>query len=68
MEEKELEDLLEGIRDSTLKHTLSFGIGLHHAGLSDGDRQVVEGLFGANKIQVLLSVIFSFFFICWPKV
>lgn len=61
MEEKELDDILEGIRDATLKHTLSFGIGLHHAGLSDGDRQVVESLFGTNKIQV---IIFFIYFCC----
>jgi replicative superfamily II helicase len=52
MDESELDGILETIRDASLKHTLSFGIGLHHAGLSDGDRQVVENLFGANKIQV----------------
>ena len=55
MPEAELSDVLRRVRDANLKHTLSFGIGLHHAGLSDGDREVVERLFGANKIQVLVT-------------
>lgn len=42
-------------RDSNLKHTLSFGIGLHHAGLPRDDRAIVEQLFGDGVIQVLIS-------------
>ncbi|KAI5336660.1 hypothetical protein L3X38_015928 [Prunus dulcis] len=37
-----------------LKHTLQFDIGLHHAGLNDKDRSLVEELFANNKIQVLV--------------
>lgn len=40
------------MQDSSLRHTLQFGIGLHHAGLSDSDRQLVEALYVENKIQV----------------
>ena len=32
-----------------------FGIGLHHAGLNDNDRKVVETLFAECKIQILIS-------------
>ncbi|ONI15262.1 hypothetical protein PRUPE_3G033700 [Prunus persica] len=35
-----------------LKHTLQFGIGLHHAGLNDKDRSLVEELFANNKVLV----------------
>ena len=35
-----------------MRHTLQFGIGLHHAGLADSDRKCVEALFVAGKIQV----------------
>ncbi len=51
IKEEELGEILDSIRDANLRHTLSFGIGLHHAGLSDGDRQIVEELFASNKIQ-----------------
>ena len=48
----ELEQNLALIRDSALRDTLQFGIGLHHAGLPDGDREVVEKLYVEGKIQV----------------
>ncbi|CAL2279937.1 unnamed protein product, partial [Prunus armeniaca] len=38
-----------------LRHTLQFGIGLHHAGLNDKDGSLVEELFANNKIQAFLS-------------
>lgn len=40
------------MRDSNLKLTLAFGIGMHHAGLHERDRKVVEELFVNCKIQV----------------
>lgn len=43
------------VQDASLRHTLQFGIGLHHAGLNDGDRTLVERLFVAQKIQVLVA-------------
>ena len=48
----ELEQHLALIKDSALRHTLQFGIGLHHAGLPDSDREVVERLYVEGKIQV----------------
>lgn len=51
----ELDYYLEGVKDSNLKQTLSFGIGMHHAGLVTEDRQIVEELFVKNKIQVLIA-------------
>ncbi|XP_021733961.1 DExH-box ATP-dependent RNA helicase DExH14-like isoform X1 [Chenopodium quinoa] len=53
--EDALQMILSQISDQNLRHTLQFGIGLHHAGLNDKDRSVVEELFGNNKIQVLVS-------------
>lgn len=41
-----------GNRDQALQHTLAFGIGIHHAGLAEGDRTLVETLFEQGKIQV----------------
>ncbi|CAK9312234.1 unnamed protein product [Citrullus colocynthis] len=54
MAENELQMILCQVIDQNLRHTLQFGIGLHHAGLNDGDRSMVEELFANNKIQVLV--------------
>ncbi len=34
---------------------LAFGIGMHHAGLHECDRSIVERLFYEQKIQVLIA-------------
>ncbi|CAL4929780.1 unnamed protein product [Urochloa decumbens] len=54
MEDNSLDMVLSQVSDSNLRHTLQFGIGLHHAGLNDRDRSLVEELFSNNKIQVLV--------------
>ncbi|EFJ28836.1 hypothetical protein SELMODRAFT_410613 [Selaginella moellendorffii] len=54
MNEEDNSMILYKVVDSSLKHTLQFGIGLHHAGLCDSDRTLVEELFYNNKIQVLV--------------
>jgi activating signal cointegrator complex subunit 3 len=50
-----IESLAEEIQDEALRHTITFGIGLHHAGLSTSDREVVEKLFLERKIQILVA-------------
>lgn len=55
MDEEEMMALVETARDSNLKLTLSFGIGLHHAGLHETDRKLVEELFRHQRIQVLIA-------------
>ena len=47
--------MLDKINDANLRHTMSFGIGLHHAGLCESDRSLVETLFEQCKIQILVS-------------
>ena len=32
--------IVETVKDDALKHTLSFGVGIHHAGLSSHDRDM----------------------------
>ncbi|XP_010258071.1 PREDICTED: DExH-box ATP-dependent RNA helicase DExH14 isoform X2 [Nelumbo nucifera] len=54
MPEDEMQMVLSQVTDQNLRHTLQFGIGLHHAGLNDKDRSLVEELFVNNKIQVLV--------------
>lgn len=48
----QIEAVVATVRDSNLKLTLAFGIGLHHAGLHERDRKTVEELFVNCKIQV----------------
>lgn len=52
MEEGEMDLIISNTKDSNLKLTLAFGIGLHHAGLVERDRKTVEELFMNQKIQV----------------
>ncbi|KAI9218977.1 Sec63 Brl domain-containing protein [Blastocladiella britannica] len=54
-DDNELERILERVKDTHLQHTLAFGIGMHHAGLTDSDRRIVEELFVSLKIQVLVA-------------
>lgn len=50
----QMNDIILTVRDSNLKLTLAFGIGMHHAGLHERDRKTVEELFVNCKIQVHL--------------
>jgi antiviral helicase SLH1 len=55
MSEEDLQHNLTRVKDDALKEALSFGIGLHHAGLIESDRQLSEELFANNKIQILVA-------------
>lgn len=55
MEEDDLQLNLTRVKDDALKEAISFGIGLHHAGLVESDRQLAEELFLNNKIQILVA-------------
>ena len=55
LSEDDLQLNLLRVKDEAVREALSFGIGLHHAGLVDGDRQLVEELFANNKIQILIA-------------
>lgn len=55
MPEDDAESLISTLRDENLKLVLSFGIGMHHAGLHEHDRRIVEELFCARKIQILVA-------------
>ena len=52
--QSELEPLLARVKDQALRHTLAFGVGIHHAGLAETDRSIVEQLFVQQKIMVLV--------------
>ena len=54
MDQREIENIAATMRDRALRDTLSFGIGIHHAGLDSKDRTQVEELFCSGKIQVLV--------------
>ena len=53
--EQELEPILAKVKDDTLKHTLQFGIAIHHAGLEISDRQISHELYASGKVQVLVA-------------
>lgn len=53
--ENELDQILTNIKDTNLKLTLAFGIGMHHAGLQERDRKTCEELFLNRKIQILIA-------------
>lgn len=55
MSEDDLQLNLSRVKDDALREALSFGIGLHHAGLVESDRQLAEELFANNKIQILVA-------------
>lgn len=55
MSEDDLALNLARVKDEALREALSFGIGLHHAGLVESDRQLSEELFANNKIQILVA-------------
>ena len=55
MSPEELDEILKNVLDSHLRHTLSFGIGMHHAGLKESDRKIVEELFSLQQIQILVT-------------
>ena len=55
MSEEDLQLNLTRVKDDALKEALSFGIGLHHAGLVESDRSLAEELFANNKIQILVA-------------
>ncbi|XP_018491321.2 DExH-box ATP-dependent RNA helicase DExH12 [Raphanus sativus] len=50
-----LADQVSLIKNNDLKDLLPFGFAIHHAGLTRGDREIVEALFGAGHVQVLVS-------------
>jgi activating signal cointegrator complex subunit 3 len=54
MPEDEITAIAQTLRDSALRDTIVFGIGIHHAGLDNHDRNTVEELFLTSKIQVLV--------------
>ncbi|XP_060529591.1 activating signal cointegrator 1 complex subunit 3 isoform X2 [Cylas formicarius] len=51
----EMEDVKTRLINQDLAQLLSFGIGMHHAGLTDSDRNIVEQLYVSQKIQVLIA-------------
>ncbi|KAK3079350.1 hypothetical protein LTS18_005084, partial [Coniosporium uncinatum] len=55
MSEDDLALNLSRVKDDALREALSFGIGLHHAGLVESDRLLSEELFANNKIQILVA-------------
>lgn len=54
-DEEELQYYISQITDETLKLSIQFGIGQHHAGLVEKDRAISHELFERGKIQILVA-------------
>lgn len=58
-ENKQLQQILhiekENISNNDLLQLVSFGIGIHHAGLSKNEKEVVENLFNEGYLKILVS-------------
>lgn len=50
-----LAEAVDGTRNSDLKDLLSYGFAIHHAGMTRADRTLVEEMFAAGNLQVLVS-------------
>ncbi|KAJ0262082.1 Brr2 [Hirschfeldia incana] len=50
-----LQSQVEFIKNDDLRKLLPYGFAIHHAGLTRGDREIVEALFGEGHVQVLVS-------------
>ncbi|XP_056849771.1 DExH-box ATP-dependent RNA helicase DExH12-like isoform X2 [Raphanus sativus] len=50
-----LQSQTELIKNGDLKKLLPYGFAFHHSGLTRGDREIVEALFGEGHVQVLVS-------------
>ncbi|SJX63979.1 probable ATP dependent RNA helicase [Sporisorium reilianum f. sp. reilianum] len=46
---------LDNVTDADLKDVMPYGFGIHHAGMSRLDRELVEALFADGHLQVLVS-------------
>jgi pre-mRNA-splicing helicase BRR2 len=55
MEQRDLEPHLARISDEDLKETLEYGIGFYHEGMSKQDKLIVERLYKAGAIQVVVA-------------
>eukprot|EP00744_Colponema_vietnamica_P004990 GILI01007369.1.p1 GENE.GILI01007369.1~~GILI01007369.1.p1 ORF type:complete len:1506 (-),score=381.72 GILI01007369.1:171-4298(-) len=51
----EVQSTLAGIEDPHLKHCVQFGIGIHHAGLPEGDKAIIEEIFRSGRLQILVA-------------
>jgi replicative superfamily II helicase len=50
MDTMEVEQLSDFIQDESLRHTIQYGVGMHHTGLVEEDRKIVEDLYRKGKI------------------
>eukprot|EP01060_Flectonema_neradi_P036238 TRINITY_DN6918_c0_g1_i2.p1 TRINITY_DN6918_c0_g1~~TRINITY_DN6918_c0_g1_i2.p1 ORF type:complete len:1934 (+),score=441.45 TRINITY_DN6918_c0_g1_i2:47-5803(+) len=55
LDPEELDDFVSQCNDEHLRHLLAFGIGIHHAGLTEGDKDIMEYMFVSGKLKVLVA-------------
>lgn len=50
-----LAELLDRVIDPIFRHSLSFGVAMHHAGMPESDRMIAEEAFSLGLVQVLVA-------------
>ncbi len=55
LKEAQLASLIDRVVDPILRHTMSFGIAMHHARMPESDRLIAEEAFAAQLVQVLIA-------------
>uniref|UniRef100_A0A0A9VVD3 Activating signal cointegrator 1 complex subunit 3 n=1 Tax=Lygus hesperus TaxID=30085 RepID=A0A0A9VVD3_LYGHE len=55
MDAAQMQRYTSRLEDDIVKHCFQFGVGLHHAGLLENDRAVVEEAFLKSQIQILVA-------------
>merc|ERR1711871_1188993 len=52
---EDLEEFLGALQDKSLRETLQSGVAMYHDGMSEQDRRIVERLYAAGAIQVVVA-------------
>ncbi|KAJ9467937.1 DExH-box ATP-dependent RNA helicase DExH14 [Diplonema papillatum] len=55
MPQEEVDHYVSQATDEHLRTTLSFGVGIHHAGLTETDKDLMEHMFVTGKLKILVA-------------
>lgn len=64
IEKEDLEPYLGTLSDTALKECLKYGIGYYHEAMNERDKRIVQGLFEAGAIQILVASKASLVIMC----
>ena len=55
VDQEELDYYVSQINDEALQNMLAMGVGIHHAGLTEGDKDIMEHMFVTGKLKILVA-------------